>query len=86
MLNNKIGPILKRVEDAQQVIQRSSSQTQSLSNAPGPVGMLSKMSGRLIAFYADDLAELLLEDFLRETANDLQDIEAKEKHKYGQKQ
>jgi hypothetical protein len=48
--------------------------------------MLSKMSGRLIAFYADDLAELLLEDFLRETANDLQEIETKEKHKYGQKQ
>jgi hypothetical protein len=47
--------------------------------------MLSKMSGRLIAFYADDLADLLLEDFLGETAKDLQSIEAKERQKYGAK-
>jgi hypothetical protein len=30
--------------------------------------MLSKMGGRMIAFYADDLAELMLNDFLAETA------------------
>jgi hypothetical protein len=29
------------------------------------------MGGRLIAFYADDLAELLFNDFLTETINDL---------------
>ena len=29
--------------------------------------MLAKMGGRLISFYADDLAELLFEDFLSET-------------------
>jgi len=34
--------------------------------------MLSKMGGRLINFYADDLAELLLNDFLAETALELQ--------------
>jgi hypothetical protein len=33
--------------------------------------MLSKMGGRLIAFYADDLAELMLNDFLAETAAEL---------------
>jgi hypothetical protein len=33
--------------------------------------MLSKMGGRLINFYADDLAELLLNDFLAETALEL---------------
>lgn len=44
--------------------------------------MLSKMGGRLIAFYADDLADLLLEDFLAETAGDLQKIEAKERRSY----
>lgn len=37
--------------------------------------MLSKMSGRLIAFYSDDLAELLLDDFLIETAMELQRLE-----------
>ena len=37
--------------------------------------MLAKMGGRLISFYADDLAELMLEDFLSETAVDLDRIE-----------
>ena len=37
----------------------------------GPIGMLSKMGGRLINFYADDLTELLLNDFLAETAKEL---------------
>lgn len=37
--------------------------------------MLSKMAGRLITFYADDLAGLLLEDILSETVADLQKIE-----------
>jgi hypothetical protein len=33
--------------------------------------MLSKMGGRLIAFYADDLANMLLEDFLGDTVQEL---------------
>jgi hypothetical protein len=33
--------------------------------------MLSKMGGRLINFYSDDLAEMLLDDFLKETALEL---------------
>ena len=33
--------------------------------------MLSKMSGRYVAFYADELAERMLEDFLGETVADL---------------
>ena len=37
--------------------------------------MLSRMGGRLVAFYADDLTDLLLEDFLHETVVDLQRIE-----------
>ena len=37
--------------------------------------MLSKMGGRLITFYADDLANLLFEDILSETVADLQKIE-----------
>ena len=43
----------------------------SMRRMPGPIGMLSKMGGRLISFYADDLAELLLDDFLIETAEEL---------------
>jgi hypothetical protein len=35
------------------------------------MGMLSKMGGRLVAFYADDLAEMILEDYLTETVMDL---------------
>ena len=43
--------------------------------------MLSKMGGRLIAFYADDLAELMFEDFLSETVQSLQSIEDKTRAK-----
>lgn len=39
--------------------------------AKGPVGMLAKMGGRLINFYSDELAELLLDDFLKDTAIEL---------------
>lgn len=70
LLSRKIDPILKRVEMAQDRIQNLP--RSKLSDQPGPVGMLSKMGGRLIAFYADDLATMLLEDFLTETVKDLQ--------------
>lgn len=40
--------------------------------------MLSKMGGRLIAFYSDDLAALLLDDFLSEVVLDLKQIESKQ--------
>ena len=46
--------------------------------------MLSKMGGRLIAFYADDLADLLLTDFLEETAVELQRIETSESKSYAE--
>jgi hypothetical protein len=46
--------------------------------------MLSKMGGRLIAFYADDLAELMLNDFLAETAAELQKIEKLEAKSYAE--
>jgi hypothetical protein len=44
--------------------------------------MLAKMGGRLISFYADDLAELMLEDFLAETVTDLQRIEKLTRKEY----
>lgn len=43
--------------------------------------MLSKMGGRLINFYADDLAEMLLNDFLADTVVELQKIEEKQSDK-----
>ena len=75
LLNRKIEPILKRVELASDRV-KSMKGHGSLSGQPGPVGMLSKMAGRLITFYADDLASLLFEDILSETVQDLQKIES----------
>lgn len=40
------------------------------------------MGGRLISFYADDLTELLLNDFLIDTAMELQKIEQSERKDY----
>ena len=56
LLSRKIDPILQRVEDAQSRISQAKGTHAKLSEAPGPLGMLSKMSGRYVAFYADDLA------------------------------
>ena len=44
--------------------------------------MLSKMGGRLISFYADELADMLIDDYLKETAIELQNIEQSEKKNY----
>lgn len=41
----------------------------------GPVGMLAKMGGRLISFYSDELTDLMLNDFLIDTAKELQKLE-----------
>lgn len=48
--------------------------------------MLSRMGGRIISFYADDLADLLLEDFLSETAVDLQKIEKMTRKNYAERE
>ena len=65
---------------------KSAGHHQTLSSQPGAVGMLSRMGGRLISFYADDLADLLLEDFLSETAQDLQRIEKLTRKQYAEKE
>ena len=85
MLNRKIEPLLQRVEQATEMV-KSVGHHKSLSAQPGPVGMLSRMGGRLISFYADDLADLLLEDFLAETAQDLQRIEKQTRKRYAEKE
>ena len=44
------------------------------------------MGGRIISFYADDLADLLLDDFLKETAEDLQNIEKLTRKNYAERE
>ena len=85
MLNRKIEPILKRVELASERV-KSMKGPGALSNQSGGVGMLAKMGGRLITFYADDLAQLLFEDILTETVTDLQKIESLTRKEYSEKQ
>jgi len=85
LLNRKIEPILKRVEEASERVKNCKSHA-SLSGQPGPVGMLSKMAGRLITFYSDDLAQLIMEDILTETVADLQRIETLTRRDYAEKE
>lgn len=85
LLNEKIKPILARVELASERVKQTKFHG-ALSGQPGPVGMLSKMAGRLITFYADDLANLLFEDILTETVEDLQKIEKLTRRKYQEKE
>jgi len=58
MLNRKVEPLLKRVEEAARNVSIAKAGQDPIRK--GPIGMLSKMGGRLISFYADDLAEMLL--------------------------
>jgi hypothetical protein len=76
-----VEPLLKRVEEAARNIKIASDPSYN-KNLPGPVGMLSKMGGRLINFYADDISEMLLNDFLLETALELQKLESQERKNY----
>jgi len=43
--------------------------------------MLAKMGGRMMHYYADDLAEMMLDDMLGDVAIDLQLIEHKQRDK-----
>lgn len=80
LLNRKVEPLLQRVEQAaKNVIYAKDS---GFSKVRGSLGMLSKMGGRLISFYADELASMMLEDFLKDTAVDLQKIEQKQGNVY----
>ena len=44
--------------------------------------MISKISGRYISFYADELTDMLLDDFLLETAEALNENERKTRKTY----
>lgn len=83
-LSSKLEPMLERVENAQKNIEMaratnlgSLSQTQT-----GGIGMLSKMGGRMMHFYSDDLAEMLLDDILVDTVQELQVVEHKQRQSH----
>jgi hypothetical protein len=80
LLNRKVEPLLKRVEEAAKNVTYANSIPGKRSS--GAVGILSKMGGRLISFYSDDIAELLLDDFLAETALELQKMETDARKDY----
>eukprot|EP00343_Euplotes_focardii_P006165 CAMPEP_0205809842 /NCGR_PEP_ID=MMETSP0205-20121125/14067_1 /ASSEMBLY_ACC=CAM_ASM_000278 /TAXON_ID=36767 /ORGANISM="Euplotes focardii, Strain TN1" /LENGTH=252 /DNA_ID=CAMNT_0053087467 /DNA_START=290 /DNA_END=1046 /DNA_ORIENTATION=- len=53
-----------------------------LKDQANTIGMVSKIAGRYISFYSDDLAELLLDDILEDTAIEMQNIEKQVKRSY----
>ena len=94
-LQNKMEPLLQRVEQAQvnAMMARKTHETLEsfagtkpslrglLSQQEGKVGVMARMGGRLINFYSEDLTNMLLDDILVEVVRDLQHIESLEKNK-----
>lgn len=56
--------------------------TQRLKDQANAVGMVSKIAGRYISFYSDDLTEMLLDDILEDTVHEMQHIENQTKRTY----
>jgi len=92
-LNAQLEPMLKRVEQAQYNVEMARSTHGGpsdaagtlrglLSQQEGKVGMMARMGGKLMNFYADDLTDLLLDDLLLDVVRDLQAIEQKERQKH----
>ena len=78
----KLEPMLEKVEQAQRNIEIArATHGGQLSSDPGKIGMLAKMGGRMMHYYADDLAEMMLDDMLGDVAIDLQLIEHKQRDK-----
>lgn len=79
--------MLERVEQAQRNIELAKASYQYgdepglLSQGHGPIATVSKMGGRMMYYYADDLTELLIDDILKDTVIELQEIENKERNK-----
>lgn len=70
-LSSKLEPMLQKVEQAQRNIEMAKhTNTLSGQEAHG-IGMLSKMGGRMMHYYADDLTEMLLDDVLYDTVKEL---------------
>ena len=50
-----------------------------LSKQANTIGLISRISGRFISFYADDLAAMIMDDLLGDAAKDIQKLEAEQK-------
>lgn len=83
-LSHKLGPMMDKVERAQKNIElaRATHGGSLLSqHEMGPIGMLSKMGGRMIHYYSDDLTEMLLDDILADTVIEMNKLEGKQRNK-----
>jgi len=79
-ISHKLGPMMDKVEKAQKNIElaRATHGGSLLSqHEMGPIGMLSKMGGRMMHYYSDDLTEMLLDDILADTVIEMNNLEGK---------
>jgi hypothetical protein len=82
-ISSKLGPMMDKVEKAQKNIEmaRATHGGSLLSQQDmGPVGMLSKMGGRMMHYYSDDLTEMLLDDILHDTVLEMNALEGKQRN------
>lgn len=68
---HKMEPIIDKIDS--NLNQKSFKER--LQDQANSIGLISKISGRFISFYADDLTEMLLDDFLGEVVTDMDQIE-----------
>lgn len=62
-INHRLDPIMEQVD--QQIT--NAGFTKRLKDQTNAIGMISKIAGRYISFYSDDLADMLIDDILEET-------------------
>lgn len=72
--------MLQKVEQAQRNIEMAKHANTLSGQESHGIGMLSKMGGRMIHYYADDLTDMLVDDILYDTVVELQNIEEKERN------
>ena len=70
-INQKLDPIMDKVD--QQL--HNVGITKRFKDQANAVGLVSKIAGRYISFYSDELAEMLLDDILEDTVFEMQKIE-----------
>lgn len=77
-INQKLDPIMDKVD--QQI--HNVGVAKRFKDQANAVGLVSKIAGRYISFYSDELAELLLDDILEETVFEMQKVENQVKRTY----
>lgn len=64
-VNQRLNPIMEQID--QQITNVGF--TKRLKDQANAIGMISKIAGRYISFYSDDLADMLIDDILEETVS-----------------